>query len=389
MARRPKPWFRKARNAWFVMIGGVQHNLGPDKNEAYDRFHQLMRQPQQRKVSSQSFAAIAEAFLEWVQKHRAPDTYGWYQYRIKRFHERYPDLRACDMRPYHVSEWADSYHLSTTSRRNYLRSVKRCMKWAKRQGYIQDNPIADLEVPAAEHKEIVITQDEFQTILSYIRDDTFEDLILTTWESGCRPQESLIVEARHVDLANQRWVFRKSEEKTKRITRVVYLTDKALAITKRLMVRYRDGGPLFRNINGNAWTTYAVNCAFIRLQIRMGKDEMKRRGEMISNEQIKALIPTLNPEKRRGGEAIKKTAAELRAEAKRKLTNKRAAELAPKYSLYAIRHSWATHALERGVDPLTVAILMGHRDPSTLAKVYQHLSLNPEHLLQQAKKAAG
>ncbi len=34
-----------------------------------------------------------------------------------------------------------------------------------------------------------------------------------------------------------------------------------------------------------------------------------------------------------------------------------------------LRHSWATHALERGVDALTVVILMGHRDPSTLAKV--------------------
>ena len=45
-------------------------------------------------------------------------------------------------------------------------------------------------------------------------------------------------------------------------------------------------------------------------------------------------------------------------------------------------------ALQRGVDALTVAILMGHKDPSQLAKVYQHLSHNPKHLLEQAKKAA-
>jgi site-specific recombinase XerD len=62
---------------------------------------------------------------------------------------------------------------------------------------------------------------------------------------------------------------------------------------------------------------------------------------------------------------------------------------APKYSLYTLRHSWATHALERGVDALTVAVLMGHRDPSTLAKVYQHLSQNPDYMLEQARKAAG
>jgi integrase len=45
--------------------------------------------------------------------------------------------------------------------------------------------------------------------------------------------------------------------------------------------------------------------------------------------------------------------------------------------------------LERGIDALTVAILMGHKDPSMLAKVYQHLSHNPRHLLEQARKAAG
>jgi integrase len=59
------------------------------------------------------------------------------------------------------------------------------------------------------------------------------------------------------------------------------------------------------------------------------------------------------------------------------LTYKRARELAPRYSLYALRHSWATNALKRGVDPLTVAILMGHQDPSMLARVYQHFSLSP------------
>jgi site-specific recombinase XerD len=82
---------------------------------------------------------------------------------------------------------------------------------------------------------------------------------------------------------------------------------------------------------GAPWTTDAVNCAFQRVEKKLGK----------------------------------------------------------KYCLYVIRHSWATHALARGVDALTVAILMGHRDPSTLARVYQHVSQNPEYLREAAKRAAG
>ena len=151
---------------------------------------------------------------------------------------------------------------------------------------------------------------------------------------------------------------------------------------------YKDG-EIFRNINGRPWTTDAVNCGFLRLQIRMGKEEMQRRGETIPDEQIAAFIATLRPTRISKGLAIEKTRAELREEAKRKLTYKRAAQLATRYSLYALRHSWATNALQKGLDGLTVAILMGHEDPSTLAKVYQHLSLNPKHLLEQARRVAG
>ena len=69
------------------------------------------------------------------------------------------------------------------------------------------------------------------------------------------------------------------------------------------------------------------------------------------------------------------------------LTNRLAASLVPRYSLYAFRHSFATQALERGIDSVTVAVLMGHSDPSMLAKVYQHLTQNPGFLLEQLKKA--
>ncbi len=62
-------------------------------------------------------------------------------------------------------------------------------------------------------------------------------------------------------------------------------------------------------------------------------------------------------------------------------------QYAVKYSLYTLRHSWATNALRSGMDALTVAVLMGHSDPSTLSRVYQHLAHSPEHMLEQAKRA--
>lgn len=105
--------------------------------------------------------------------------------------------------------------------------------------------------------------------------------------------------------------------------------------------------------------------------------------------EIRRFLATLKESRMEKGKVIRKTERELFGEAKRKLLERKARRLVPNYSLYALRHSFATHALERGVDPLTVAILMGHSDPSMLAKVYQHLSLNPEHLRSQLEKAVG
>ena len=108
MPHFPKPYFRKGRGVWYVEINRKQHNLGPDKDEAFRLYHELMRQPHEQKVSPESLAGIIDAFLDWVSKHRAKDTYEWYLYRLQRFIDTYPDMRAMDLRPFHVETWADS-----------------------------------------------------------------------------------------------------------------------------------------------------------------------------------------------------------------------------------------------------------------------------------------
>ncbi len=81
-----------------------------------------------------------------------------------------------------------------------------------------------------------------------------------------------------------------------------------------------------------------------------------------------------------------RTDSRLREEARRRLITSAACRLAPKYCLYHLRHSWLDRALKSGLDALTCAIIMGHRDPSTLAKVYQHLSQSPAYLQEQVRK---
>lgn len=379
MARQPKPWFRKDRDAWFVTIAGTRHNLGPEKKAAFDRFYALMRAPKTVKVSSQAFAAVADSFLEWTTTNRSPETYEWYRYRLERFCQHWPDLIAAEIRPLHIQQWIDSYsELSRTSRRNYIRTVKRCVKWAVQQGYLDTDPVASMEVPGAEARDICITPAEFESFCSYIRDDTFLELCKVCFESGCRPQEVLKVEARHFDAKNARWILPPKEAKGKKRPRIVYLSPYAMDVTERLVTKY-PSGKLFRNINGKAWTTDAVNCGFLRTQIRIGQDRIKQQG---------LELDTLVQEWMKR-EKISVPFDELSTAVRRKYRYKVAATFAPRYSLYALRHSWATRALQSGLDALTVAVLMGHSDPSTLSRVYQHLAHNPEHMRKQAERALG
>ncbi len=387
MAHYPKPFFKKSRKLWYVEIDRRQHNLGPEREVAFRLYHELMREPASKQVDARSLVAIIDAFLEWVQTNRALDTYEWYRYRLERFARTYPDLGTQSLKPYHVQQWVDSYpQLSRTSRRNYFRSIKRCLKWAMKQGYISSDPLDHLEVPGADRKEAIVSVEQYGQLLSLIRDPGLRDLVVTTWETGCRPQESLRVEARHVDLKHFRWVFPKSEAKGKRQPRVVYLAGPAAAITQKLVEQYPTGR-LFRNSDGRAWTPNAVNSAFDRIRIRMLQTTSIDVAQL--ENAVEQMIGELKPKRMVQGVLVTKTARQLRQEARQRVLAKLANESIPRFSLYALRHSWATRALQSGLDGLTVAILMGHSDPSTLARVYQHLSLNPEHLLHQASKVQG
>lgn len=387
MAHFPKPFFKKARKSWYVQIDRKQIKLGSDRDEAFRQYHQLMQQPvEQIAASPESLVNIIDAFLDWTERNRAPDTYEWYRYRLQRFVDKYPEMRVSSLKPFHVEEWVEEYDIAQTTRRNYFRSIKRCLAWAKRQGRIDANPIEALDIPGAERREVFVPPEEFENLLTFVPDPRFRDLLVTTYQTGCRPQESLRVVGEYVDSKNARWIFPQMKSKGKKSPRIIYLNDEAMAISNRLFEEFPTG-ELFRNGAGRAWSTEAVNCVFDRIQIRMGNRKLQDDKKEPSEKEIAAFTKTLAPTKTEKGVKRSKRPAELRCEAKRKLTNRMAKKVAPRYSLYALRHSWATNALMRGIDPLTVALLMGHKDPSMLARVYQHLSHSPDHMRDQARKA--
>ena len=327
MARKPKPWYRKGEKAWYVTLNGRQINLGKDKKQAEKMFYELMARDEPT-VRSDSVTVMFDLFLDWCLKYREKRTYEFYLERLTAFARTIPDLRVNKLKPHHVQRWVDTKK-SDGHKRGCIKSVERALNWAKKQGYIEVNPIAGMEKPEAVSREVVIREALYEEVLSLCSDQQFHDLLVFSWETGARPQETLAAEARHFEPKLSRLHFPKHEAKGKKRPRSIYLPDGSFKIVKRLVSEY-PAGRLFRNAKGQAWHRNNVNCRFERMKKHINQ----------------------------------------------------------KLCLYNFRHSFGTRMLESGTDSLTVAALMGHSDLSMLGRVYAHLLQNPENLLAQLKNAS-
>lgn len=278
---------------------------------------------------SLAFSNLAIKYLDWCLKHREPRTHEWYRGHIHSFISYLEkvgngQIASTDLKPFHVVEWIDSYgdKWGDNYKGNAIVAIKRIYSWAEELGYSDINPIKKLKKPQSKRREIYMVQSDYDAILSRIdEDDPFRELFLFIWHTGCRPQEARHIEARHVDLANERIVFPAIESKGKRVKRIIYMQGVALEIIQRRFEAYPDG-KLFRNTRGEAWTKYSICNRFHRLSKVIGK----------------------------------------------------------RLFAYAARHGFGTRKLIQGHDHLTVAALMGHTDGSMLAKIYSHISDDAVHL---------
>jgi integrase len=140
-------------------------------------------------------------------------------------------------------------------------------------------------------------------------------------------------------------------------------------------------GPLFLNTDGRPWSPSALNCRFARLRMALGRKKLDEMG--LTPPKIKRLT------KPQRSDATARTVHREALSERRRQIAALARRHVPRYSLYTFRHSWCTHALERGVDAVTVATLMGHRDTTMISRHYAHLMQRRDHLRESVRKAAG
>jgi integrase len=325
-----RPYYKQSHKAWYVNLNGRPvrlASLSEGEEAAWNRFNALT-QPVDKVVE------VVRRFLTHHNANSAPATHRFYSKALDAFCRHIaPTTRVADLRPYHVTQWIDAWKkpIGSNYKRNLIRAVKTCFRWAEDQEYIERSPLRKLKVPPATARgdETYLTPEQWEKLANYVGHGCLFDLIAVMREVGCRPQEIRRVEARHFDREGRCWVFPKSESKGKREPRIVHLTDCAHHICQRLALKYHEG-PIFRN-GGQPWTAGILDYHLQRLSQKVGF----------------------------------------------------------RVTPYSIRHTFATDAIIRGVDLQTIATLMGHSDLKMLSKVYQHIRRRSDHIKEGLRKATG
>ncbi|MGO9600138.1 MAG: tyrosine-type recombinase/integrase [Isosphaeraceae bacterium] len=335
MARPSKPWYWKARDAWFVNLHGKRHLLAKGKinrAKAYREYLRLSDLSKPEVASTPSAESICSLFLSHAKVHLKPKTVEGYAFFITPFSRRVRDTDAAAVQPKHVSEFLNTHpNWNQTTRYGAIKSIKRVWSWALAEGHITVNLLKPTKLPRQLRRDTIPDDKEMARFIA-AANPAFRQLLIFMRETGCRPGEAVVMQKHHVDLVNREVRFKIGEDKTSGKTgrpRVIHLNDTALAMVRTLMTLY-PAGPLLRNLRGKPWNKCSINCATRQARKKAG------------------------------------------------LGNSLAVA-------YAIRHQYITDALASGV-PIAIVAEMTGTSPQMIAKVYSHISEKKTLFLEAANR---
>jgi integrase len=324
MRTSSKPWYRKQNKTWYVEIGGKQVRLSKDKAEAKRKWLKLMAE------GGPSQDCLLQECVDHYLPLLRPTTRRTREQTLTAFMKHVGKIKVGALTKRHVREFLNPDWAPST-RRSHIKTIVACLNVAVRDELIEANPVRDIEKPAWERREKILTGEELQKLLAAAR-EPFKTLLQAMADSGCRPQEICGLKIEDCFPDDHIWLV---ENKTKGQTgvkkRPIYLTPELADLTRRL-IGSRTEGHLFLNRYGEPWTTDTLRLRFSRLREKLGLSD--------------GVIP------------------------------------------YGTRHRFASDAINRRkMDSLIVARLLGHSDARMLQRTY--FREDTDAMVEAMKKATG
>lgn len=341
MPRTPKPWYWKARAAWYVQVNGKHVRLAEDKRQADREFYRLMAAD--GKLDSKQRVRITvddacEARIEQAQVYRA-STRRHYTEKYQAFADAFRGRLLATVTCQEVTRWITGYKgaegprpYGDASRHLQFKYVKSLFQWARDSGLLEHNEFARAVNPwRVTPRDRPMSPEEYEAVM--LRKGVskeFLEVVELIWRTGIRPGEVATLSAKHLDARLPVARLQPTEHKTGRRTglqREIFFPPDLWEKMQAYAQQHKTG-PIIRRRNGKPWVATAISVYFSRLKRAMGLECV----------------------------------------------------------LYQARHRFFTALIEDGGVPAArAAKIGGHNDPHTLMKHYYH----PDTIQMAADVAAG
>jgi site-specific recombinase XerD len=231
---------------------------------------------------------------------------------IKHFYPRHPrDLSSSDIRAYLVHRFENEKHAAAT-----VNQVFNALRFLYVELYNKPFVIENIPRPQKDKKlPNVLTQKEVLKILSCVKNLKHKTLLMLIYSAGLRVGESVSLRVSDIDGERKMIHLRNAKSKKDRYT---LLSDAALVTLRKYYLEYKPKNYLF---------------------------EGHEAGSHLSERSIQNVFQR----------AV------------------RAAGIRKPISIHGLRHSFATHLLESGVDLRYIQELLGHASTRT-TEIYTHVS---------------
>ena len=112
-------------------------------------------------------------------------------------------------------------------------------------------------------RDITVDENDYKKLIKECKDNDFKLYIMSLWETGCRPNEIIVLKKSDIDFKNG--TAKIYQNKTKKY-KTVYLTDELLTIFNRLQTDY-----IFQGHNKNS-AHYSIKFRKLRNDLDMNKE---------------------------------------------------------------------------------------------------------------------
>lgn len=190
-------------------------------------------------------------------------------------HPPYGDLPATALTPLHVDEWLKAHPTWKTGRRTKVQALKRALNYAVERKLIPHNPIAGY-FAGKDRSRITYFTDEQEAALMKHANANLRMALQVCIRTGLRygVEFTSLTKDQITDMGDRmEWRVIPKKTKTSQKYRVVRVKSPEIIAIARQQMQAFPTGPIFRNNKGKAWTQSSLTTAFLRLRLRIEKQE--------------------------------------------------------------------------------------------------------------------